>query len=263
VVVLPDVPGHVHKAGNWLAETTIANRHVLRLRGVLSGNMTFSQTDFTVRLPETSLTSRKRAATLRLPRPQGILGLLLAKDQDYVVRTKRPSNISEFKSVATMQVLVYDYQDENGVFLDQHYWEPCPSGGAMSLHIISMSEEQEGQEHQDETEDVMNEVLRNYPGLEYKYPRPLAGTWIDPRSPSYGSLESGPIGLIAQGEYIVESGSGRLAFAQAELEPFTLRFARLGRLGRLKRANRPIGSLWRDPDPLGDRVSNCITIATD
>ena len=263
LVVLPRVPGHVYKAGGWLAETHIAPRGALRLRGVEPGNATFSKTNFCVHLPGTSLTSRKRAASLLLPRPKEILGLLLAENLPYVARTKRGSHT--FDSLAGAPVLVYDYVDENEVLLDGHYWEPCPIAGSISLHIISTSEEAEGQEHEEETEDVLHRVLRDYPGLEYWSPRPLAASWVDPLSPlkpSFGKLQTLNVQLRPQGEYVVETTTGNLAFALAELEYPTLRLARLARLGRKKRGGLPIESLWRDPDPIFERLSNCGTITT-
>jgi len=264
LVVLPKVPGHVYKAGNWLAETQIAPAGVLRLRGVRPGNVAFSQTNFCIHLPGTSLTRRKRAASLLLPRPKEILGLLLAENTPYVARTK--SGALTFDSLATVPVLVYDYGDENEVLLEGHYWETSPIGASTSLHIISTSEEQEGQEHEEETEDVLHRVLRNYPGVEYRSnPRPLAAAWIDPLSPmrpGFGKLQTPNVSLRVQGEHVIEGTTGKLAFALAELEYPTLRLARLARLGRLKRGKLPIGSLWRSPDPIFERLSNCGTITT-
>jgi hypothetical protein len=274
VIVLPDVPGHVHKAGNWLGETVIRHENLVRLRGVSSGGMSLSLTKSTIHLPGTSLTSRKRAATFWLPRPKDLLELLVVTHPAYVVKTKTRTAPQTFTQLATMQILVYDYADENEVRLDGHYWEPGPTshteqqaaGGSVttsstSLHIISTSEEPEGQEHENETEDVLHEVLRDYPGLEYQHPRPVPPTWIDPLGYK-AQLRTPRVSLDVRGEYIVEMPSSRLAFAQAELEHPTLRLARLARLGRLKRAQLSIGSLWSEPDPLGERTSNCVGIGS-
>jgi hypothetical protein len=180
--------------------------------------------------------------------------------------------MQNFPQLATMQILVYDYDDENEVRLQGHYWEPGPTShvdqtatptttSSMSLHIISTSEEPEGREHENETEDVLHEALRDYPGLEYKQPRPLPATWVDPLGYK-AQLQTPRVSLDVQGEHIVELPSKKLAFAQAELEHPTLRLARLARLGRLKRGQLSIESLWRDPDPLGERTSNCVGIGS-
>jgi len=272
LIVLPRVSGHIHRAGNWLGESAIDPRAEFRLSGVSSGAQTFSQTDFTIRLPGTSLTDRKRAATLWVPRPREILGLLLSEDSRFVAKTKG-SSVQTFKKLATVAVLVYDYADENRVMLDGHYWQACPAWttvagaatphGSISLHVISTSEEPESQAHENETERVLHQVIKDYPGLDFQAnPRPVPATWVDPTGYS-NQLQTPLIQLDFKGEYIVESATGNFAFAQAELEHPTLRKARLERLGRLKRGRLSIESLWRDPDPLSERTSNCVPITTN
>jgi len=277
LVVLPKVPGHVYKAGSWLAETDIAPGSKLRLLGVKAGNVTFAQKGFCIYLPDSSLTTRKRAASLWLPRPKEILGLQLTQNTPYVARTKRsgPSGILMFNGLSSVNVLVYDYADENEVRLEGHYWETCSTGGSTSLHIISTSEEPEGQEHEGETDDVLNEVLRDYPGIEFwagprplsapfvALQRPMAAPWVDPLGSAgspFGILRTPNVQLHPKGEHIVEVQGDKLAFALAELEHPTLRLLRLGRLGRLKRGKLPIENLWRDPDPIFERLCNCGTL---
>ena len=267
-VVLPKVPGHVQRAGGWLAETDIVNPDLF-LEGVQAGP-TQLPWDGMLYLPGTTLTSLSRAATLHLPAPREVLGLLCACPtmppypppvplplaQDYVVRTKTGGLV--FTRVPSVHVLVYDYNDENEVFLEKHFWQPCSNDGAMSLHIISTSLEQEGQKHEDETESVMSQVLQNYPGLEFKRnPRPLAAPWIDPQHPYYNNNS-----LYPEGDHMLERASGPYAFALAELEHPTARMLRLERLGLMVRSQRSIAGLWSDPDVLGDRVCNCATTGT-
>ncbi|HEV3038296.1 MAG TPA: hypothetical protein VHA33_11015 [Candidatus Angelobacter sp.] len=262
-VVLPTVPGHVYRAGGWLAETEIALGNDMYLLGVDPGNDTLR---FTIDLPQTSLTSQKRAATLWLYKPQQILSLLhttvdtTANPADYVVRTQDQQ--SPFTDIATVQVLIYQYRDENNVMLDGHTWEPCAAqGGAISLHIISTSPEPEGEEHEIRTNEVLKDVLKGYPGLAFKNnPRPLAAPWINPNDPNYGDYQSRLEIDPGNGDRFIENGTQDFAFLHAELEHLMLRTARLGRLGRLKQSGQPIEGVWSDPDPLADRASNCGTI---
>jgi hypothetical protein len=266
-VVLPKISGHQQKAGSWLAETSIAHKSVLQLRGVTAGNAEFSR-DYTIYLPNTTLTDSHRAATLRLPKPKAIFGLLHAKadpprTDDYVAKTK-DSNPTRWTDLATIQVLLYDYANENELSLEGHYWEPSPIGGSTSLHIISTSEVPEGRKHENETEDVMHMVLDSYPGITYApsrpgLHRPVAAPWFDPLHPNYGDFRP----LEPQGEQFVESTNPKtLAFSLAELEHPTLRLARLGLLGRLHQSKRHIADMWGLPSPLGDRTSNCMTLLT-
>jgi hypothetical protein len=258
-VVLPQVPGHVLKAGNWLAETPLRNEGLFRLRGVDPPGrqppvVSFSDSDkdFTIKLDaRTSLTSRCRGVTVLLPRPKEILGLRCATDLSFVARTLTTPQVV-FKKLASVVVLVYDFQDENEVQLDGHYWQPAVTGPAMSLHIISTSEEPEGLEHEQETEYVMHELVRNYPGLEFNANRPVPAMWMDPSDQNYGDL--GPRKPL--GESIVMQ-HGEFAFAQAELEPPAARSARIALLGRLHQARQSIESLWQWPDALTDSASNC------
>jgi hypothetical protein len=267
-IVLPNVPGHVQQAGTWLAETdigtSIAFTSGLRLHGVKDGGMRFSANNFIIDLSrQTSLTNNGRAATLILPYPKGIVSLLHAVDSNYVVRVGGGG--PPLQDVATVHVLVYDYDDENEVFLDGHFWEPCPTGRAISLHIISTSLEPETKEHDLATEAALSVVLDRYPGLDFKSdPRPLVAPWIDPTHPDYhpGSYQSVLKPYDQNGDYFLDT-NGNYAFAKAELEQPTLRFARLKRLGRLIQRKEPIEGLWTDPEPIGDRVANCATILTN
>jgi len=257
-VVLPRVAGHSILAGSWLAETALRDEGLFRLIGVdppSSGRpgASFAPTDFTIRLqPGTSLTSRHRAATLVLQRPQEILGLRCATDPDFVAQTGNTPR-AKFTKLASVVVLVYSFPDKNEVQLEGHYWQPTLTGNAMSLHFISTSLDSEGLEHEEETEHIMHGLVRNYPGISFNPNRPLPPPWNDQSDKNYGDL--GP--RRAVGESIVMQNGNAFAFAQAELEPPAGRAARIARLGRLHQARQSIQSLWRWPDALTDSASNC------
>ena len=259
-VVLPDVPGHVQRAGTFLAESNIGRENVLRLRGVDRGTGDFTSGGI-IDLPDTSLTDRKRAATLWLQRPNAVFYMRRAQDfNNYVV--KRKDGKKTFNDVATVVVLNYTYRDENEVRLKGHYWEPCPVQNAISLHIISTSETPEPLEHEEITQDVMAEVLRGYPGLDFKRnPRPLASPWIDPNHPGYGRTAVAPGASVTLGhkQHQLVDNKGNYAFRPAELEYPAARAARLARLGRMIESTFPIASAWHDPDALSDQTSNCNT----
>src|SRR5258708_1423017 len=81
VAVLPQIPGHVCKAGNWLKETPIEVNADLRLEGVTAGTKPLStllDKTKSIFLAGTSVDRGPRAATLRLPRPTAALQLLVA-----------------------------------------------------------------------------------------------------------------------------------------------------------------------------------------
>lgn len=257
-IVLPEVPGHVYKAGSWLIETEIESTAPLELIGVTPGNGTFVEppprSSLIVSLTGCSLTPFGRAATLIMPRPATpILQLLHARDPrgGYVV--KRTDTGETWLRVATVQVLTYPYADENEVALKGHYWEPCTTGGAMSLHIISTQEGPISLAHEIDTTRALQQVINGYPGLDFAQPI-FPAAWQDNNNPTdFGDLRP----LAAQGDQFIVTNSGEFAFSQAELEYTSARTARLGRLGRLKQQGSPISGLWHEGDPLDDRMSNC------
>ncbi|HEV2992081.1 MAG TPA: hypothetical protein VG759_26830 [Candidatus Angelobacter sp.] len=274
-VVLPEVSGHVYRAGGWLAESEIASGKEIYLLGVTPAHATFKSTIDLSQASQspTSLNSNStnKPATLWLYKPDQILDLLHASvditvnPADYVVQTNDQKQ--RFPDIATVQVLIYQYDNENDVRLDGHTWEPCSTEGAISLHIISTSPEPEGEAHERETDKALKDLLTPYHGLTFKKdPRPLVASWIDPpdnpkhmNDPRHNFGDYSP--LTVQEDYFVDSNFN-YAFLHAELEHLTLRNARLGRLGRLKQQRKNIESVWSDPDPLADRASNCATIKT-
>ncbi|HEU4389431.1 MAG TPA: hypothetical protein VFV34_16625 [Blastocatellia bacterium] len=262
-VVLPRIPGHVYRAGNWLSEAEIGYRSVIRLRGVKRGTESFVQKSFVIHLPDCSLTFRRRAATLWLPMPRDILGLRRVRTTSGGFIVTRIDTGGGQDEVAIVQVLIYDYDDENEVVLEGHpVWEPASLAGAISLHIISTSEALEGEEHERVTGDILGRVIRGYHGFAFAKPT-SPPDWRDTKNGDYGLMTDAagtvsPTGLKPSGEHIV-TGDGKYAFAVAELEDFRPRITRIGRLGRLKQEKRPIEGLWDEPDPLGEETSNCVT----
>ena len=255
-VVLPAVPGHTYKAGSWLMETDIAPNSTLTLNGVTHGAKRVSDCNHILQLTGCALTKRARAATLSLPRPKEILELLKTREN---VTITNPDLGAAFKgagpprAVASILVLIYDYNDENHLFLDNHDWEPCSTGGATSLHIISTSLGPEGKDHEVDTQNVLHHVVENFPGLTFGKPAlRRAPNWNEINDAEYGDLP----GLMPFGEYIV-TAAGAFAFSQAELEKIPTRTVRIGRLGRMKQQGRPIGTLWQEPDPLYTDPCDC------
>ncbi|HEV2444602.1 MAG TPA: hypothetical protein VGS58_01715 [Candidatus Sulfopaludibacter sp.] len=249
-IALPRVKGHVYKAGNFLAETPIEPGATLTLQGVQAGNADIYKTGFLVNVPlPYRVTPNGRAATVMVPQPTEILGFRCAVDRtNYVARLKAPQPI-DFHALADVMVLAYTYANENEVLLDKHYWQPCVTRGAMSLHIIATSEAPESKQHEMDTGQALQQVYENFPGLEYPPPGALRAPWMDVRNPNFGDLK----GRFPRGGYIFEN-NGDFAFALAELEHPASRAQRLDRLGRMHRGNRRIESLWRRPDPLQDSM---------
>jgi hypothetical protein len=252
-MILPDVPGHVQQAGGWFMEENIAPGSVLTLQGVSPGSTTLASTPLMIHLKNCSFTSQGRAATLWLPRPREILSLLLTHDCD-LVTVGKPPNQTKIKDLATIQVWVYDYPDENQLSLNGQYWEPYSTGGATSLHIISTTLGPEGDDHDADTEAVLQQLISGYPGLTLKkIPTTPPPHWNETKAPNYGDLQD----LKASGEFIVTCQYDSFAFAQAELENIPSRAVRLSELGRIKQQGRPLQELWQVPELLFSTCGNC------
>jgi len=252
-IALPDLGlDHVYKAGSWLRETPIPAGATLELSGVATnGTKTFEQTSFSVKLGPLKLNPAPRAATLMLPPARAILELLPATRSPVAFLTRNP-NIG-FTQIATCQVLVYDYADENQVTLTGQYWEPCSIGGAISLHVISTSAVPEGLAHYARQEQVLAQLIDGYPGITFPK-HVVAAAWSDVAH--LGDLQ----GLVADARRSVVTGKGEFAFALPELEDVGRRQFRIERLGRLKQELRPLGGLWREPDPLDEEVTACLPL---
>jgi hypothetical protein len=277
-IALPHISDHVYKAGSWLMETPILPKSELQLTGVESGTDSFANTQLMVSLKGCSLTTRGRAATLLLPRPRKILHLLHVTAPQSVLTippapSKRPQlgfvvrrdTGETWNAIATVEVLLYDYKDENEVALNGHYWEPCTTGtagpptagatggvaGAISLHIIATSEGPISLTHESETHKVLKKVINGYSDLTFNEPTfPVA--WVDDGDPNFGNVDP-----LSKPENQVVRAGNQFAFSQAELEYPAARATRLGRLGRFKQQGRRFAGLWHEGDPLDERLSNC------
>jgi hypothetical protein len=240
---MPRVNGHTYKAGSWLAETPIERGSRIELQGVTGGTADIYQAPFLVHVPRPyTVTQRRRAATVIVPKPFRILGYLRATDPDYVVELQTASPL-RFQSLAEALVLVYNYTDANQVLLDGHYWQPCTTPESISLHLDATSDVPEGAEHIADTEDALSEVFRRYPGAQYKTRQPPP--WMDSKHPDFGELD----GRHESRGSVLEA-NGEFAFSLAELENPAARARRLERLGRMHRQMRRIDCLWNRPDPI-------------
>lgn len=246
-IVLPRVQGHVFRAGSWLSETDIEPGNRIELLNVTEGSADIYKTGLLLDVPAPhNLTRRGRAATLVVPKPNEILCLLLAKEAGCLV------GAAARQTLADVLVFVYQYNDENQVLLDGHYWQPSSTGDAISLHVISTSEVIEGEDHEIRTQRALRDVFKSFPGTQYFQVAP--GSWRDPQNAArFGNLGAGR--RVVDGR-VVEPGN-LFAFALAELEHPAPRLQRLNRLGRMHQEKRRIEGLWQRPDPLVSEMSSC------
>jgi hypothetical protein len=259
-IVMPRVRGHVYKAGSWLLERPIESGATLQLLNVPAGHQSTRGTGFLIEVPpQYKVTRRGRAATILVPKPDEVLGILRATDTVNHAATLNTPNPAHFDSLAEVLILVYQQANETQVALDGHYWEPYATQGGISLHFVATSEEMEGKQHYEDTERALREVFFNYPGITYneRAPVPVPPPWRDPAHPHFGDLGNRTL----RGSRVFENQTGNLAFELAELEHPSLRADRLERVGRSLREGLPIGDAWHRPDPTGGRLGPCGTMS--
>jgi hypothetical protein len=149
LALIPYIPYHAYRAGNWLAETELRGRTnssavVYKLLGVSPGNARFDlQQNLVVKPNQPAKPQSLPYATLRFPIPDKISSLLVAQiprssfsDPQELVGNSDP------QPIATLHVFTYDFDDENALMLkaddgEGHYWEPFLNDGYVNLHIFS------------------------------------------------------------------------------------------------------------------------------
>jgi hypothetical protein len=202
---------------------------------------------------------------IRVPRPDQILPFCIAKKPDPSVfvpaapqKLLGPDIVSRnddpqkgWSEIGGVHVFVYEGVDENAIELAGHYWEPYKIDDAISLHLISTSPVNEGQYHQELTEDLLTTVLNGYPKLTFErftFHEDWRTTPVFPYQDATGR---------GFPEDAVVDGQNKFVFSRAELERFPVRCARLNRLGRIKKDGRPPNLLWHEIQPISSSADNC------
>jgi hypothetical protein len=147
VVLIPNLPHHVYRAGSWLGETQLrAGRY--GLDGV-EGQKPNDQNKFNPcknllvkfngQLPEKPLPY----ATLELPLPKKITTLCTVEvDTKYFSHPELLAVDGPKQHLSTLQVFTYGISNENRLQLraergDGHYWEPAFVKDHINLHIFA------------------------------------------------------------------------------------------------------------------------------
>ena len=199
-MVFPDVPGHVYLAGSWLAETPITKGSLLTLNVPppavpTPGDprlQTFIGRDFMINLPDRAkLTQEARAVTILFPKkPLVCLGLQLIADPDGGPVVTCPGEPAlNVQRPATAHVMVFEFDDQNGIELLGHLWEPYSVEGSISLHLISTSVEAEPWGHNEHTEAVLKNVVDHCPDYRFT-PRIAPPEWRFGGQTNYGDTGS-------------------------------------------------------------------------
>lgn len=275
---LPEVNGHVRKAGSWLAETSIETGQVV-LEGAAAGGARITQQPdgVTVNLRKFAKTSvdRRRGGGIRvvLPLPAEVLAMRAVGASGGTPILVAATGGAVWPQVSTVHILTYDIPDPSLLQLSGHRWEPYSVGGGISLHIVSAEERYAGLEHESYMEDGLRRLIQGYPGLRLQDRAPVPDWNSDEvqdslRARGYSIADGPPLLKPAQtgagAPYTLHARyQNQYAFALAEMEDVPATRRRLGMLGRMFKQGRPLNSLWHEPSPIGDDVTSCLLIESE
>ena len=239
-VYIPNVGSeHLYKAGNWLAETTLAKGADLKLEGVTKGSTVNKlHPDRNIILGNVPVNANpdNTYAILRLPFPswpiQSLQRLTIAAEG--LAGDTKPKLLDGRPAVqtATVQVLTYPFDSDASLSLGNHPWEPVLEDGYVNLHVFSEPERNLMEDH---LRHAFQASMGLFGGVDLKLERPAQPADLDAEKKEL------PPGVH-----------------ELELEGLVLRQRRLAVLGRAIKESRDLNTIWDDPTPFdGSDPSTC------
>jgi len=224
---------HQYKAGNWLAETNLAEHGDFELQRVTAGtDKLVPEKNLIVegvRVPTNLHGHHSIYATLRFPYPaypiksMGRLvvppGSIGGDDKQKIVGYSQEQALHS----ATVQVFTYDFDSDAELRLGNHPWEPVLNDGYANLHIISEPERRAPEHH---VRQAFQASMALFVGLDVSLRRPMLPADLD------GEKKELPAGVH-----------------ELELQAVVRRQRWLSVLGRAIKDSRDLNGLWDDPTP--------------
>ena len=235
--MMPKLEQHAYRAGNWLAETEIRGEGAsYRLTGVKAHReLTFTRENNLIVKVQRRSEKESPYATFKFPFPKTTRSLRVAK-----ILGERPFEHPEDllepeaeQSIATLQVLTYDIDNENQLALkgykEDHHWEPAFNGPYINLHIFCAEDHYHKPSNAQEDFNKCVELLGVKLRLNTRYV---------------------PTGILKADQRALDG------IAPQETEPLAVRTRRMARLGRLISQEADTNLAWHgagalDGDPVG------------
>lgn len=245
-VLIPEVPGHVYRAGNWLGEMELASGRnsgpeppLFTMEGVASGAKFLDPTQnlvFDGKALAKKLNTKLRAA-LHVPKPQKVTSLCRLPMPAEDVMAADPNNELPKQyggQIATLQIFTYRIEDDADLRLVQRVsghppfvWEPAFAGRGenrtVNLHIFAAHEGPAGSAH---VPDAFASFVNLFADVRLKLPRPRQGFNF--------KVSELPRGVDPE-----------------ETEDLAPRTQRLAQLGRMKLEERDLNLAWFDTEGFG------------
>jgi hypothetical protein len=239
-VYIPNVGSeHLYKAGNWLAETTLAEGADLKLTGVTKGstdNKLNPNRNIILGNVPIKANAGNTYAILRLPFPSLPIQSLqrLTITEDGLAGGTKPEVLDGRPAVqsATVQVLTYPFESDANLTLGNHPWEPVLEDGYVNLHVFSEPERNLMEDH---LRHAFQASMGLFEGVDLKLERPALPTDLDAEKKE-----------IPPGVH------------ELELEGLVRRQRRLAVLGRAIKESRDLNAIWDEPTPFdGNDATAC------
>jgi hypothetical protein len=243
-ILIPEVSGHVYRAGNWLGEMELASGRnsgmaLFTLEGVAEGTQFLDKRQNLVfeSKPLAKDLNRKLRATIHVPKPHKVTSLcrLPMPAKDVLAADKNNQLPKQYGGqIATLQIFTYRIEDDAALRLVQRVpghssfvWEPAFAGQGedrtVNLHIFAAHEGPAGSAH---VPDAFDSLMNLFAGVHLKLPRPRRGF-------SFKKSEL-PRGVDPE-----------------ETEDLAPRTQRLAQLGRMKLEERDLNLAWFDREGFG------------
>jgi hypothetical protein len=245
-VYLPNVPSHVFRAGNWLAETVIAPG-IYQLEGVKKGSIDLGldKNNLIIAGGRAHAQGQPWYAKLILPQPKEYctprtapVDRKLFTDPNGNPISALPPDMIYHDKMGTLTIFTYEFEKDEDLILSRvddsgrpHSWEAAFSGEppTVNLHVFAAHEVEEGLE---EPESAFTFTMK----LFAKPPLALGRTNMRSKL----DVHQLPTGVIRE-----------------ECEDLAPRLQRMARLGRKRKDGADLVESWSISDALDDEPSAC------
>jgi hypothetical protein len=252
--LIPNIPQHANRAGNWLGETQLRGGTYELKDGIRKDGNDWFNKDQNLFVRDKKANRRPRPfATLILPKPQRITSLRVGtvKRDEFADLTDLVPNDAQEYHIATLQVFTYVIDNQNQLVLkgvqpdrpNEHYWEPIVqvrprskggTGRFVNLHIFSTEDHHEEPNQKADFEACVG----------------LIGADVAPKA-TFRYLPS-EINLFPPNDPLPDGVDPK---ETESLVPRTVRMARLGRLA--VQNNGDANQAWYEDDALLDGTEFC------
>jgi len=256
-VLIPEVEGHVYRAGSWLGETELicgedhdhgAGKHegpdTYTLSGVEDGSVSTLPLEHNLMLHETLVkdVDSRLYAKIRMPLPDRITtprrGHLENNAENFEHAELLPKDYQDY--LGTLQIFTYRFERDNALRLSCHpehtLWEPAFSGGAVTLHLFAAPEHLHLMpplnERKSHVQDAFLKCMELFEDMPLRIAKLPTNNEFDPADVPSGAIPE-------------------------ETEDLAPRIRRFAQLGRMRKDERDLNLVWFPSDAYDGDPGGC------